>query len=73
MGGDLTADSSPLRRTPLYADKPPCVWIASHAPRMLALTGRYADGWYPTMKMTAKVLEIERQLAMRSRGSSSLQ
>jgi phthiodiolone/phenolphthiodiolone dimycocerosates ketoreductase len=40
-------------RTPLYADKPPCVWIAAHAPRMLALTGRYADGWYPTMKMTA--------------------
>jgi phthiodiolone/phenolphthiodiolone dimycocerosates ketoreductase len=40
-------------RTPLYAGKPPCVWIASHAPRMLGLTGRYADGWYPTMKMTA--------------------
>jgi phthiodiolone/phenolphthiodiolone dimycocerosates ketoreductase len=40
-------------RTPLYAGRAPCVWIASHAPRMLALTGRYADGWYPTMKMTA--------------------
>jgi phthiodiolone/phenolphthiodiolone dimycocerosates ketoreductase len=39
-------------RTPLYAGRKPCVWIASHAPRMLALTGRYADGWYPTMKMT---------------------
>ena len=22
-------------------------WIASHAPKMLALTGRYADGWWP--------------------------
>ena len=39
-------------RTPLWNDRPPCVWIASHAPKMLALTGRYADGWYPTQKMT---------------------
>ena len=39
-------------RTPLWIDRPPCVWIASHAPKMLALTGRYADGWYPTQKMT---------------------
>jgi phthiodiolone/phenolphthiodiolone dimycocerosates ketoreductase len=39
-------------RTPLWADRAPCVWVASHAPKMLALTGRYADGWYPTQKMT---------------------
>jgi phthiodiolone/phenolphthiodiolone dimycocerosates ketoreductase len=39
-------------RTPLYQGRKPCVWIAAHAPRMLGLTGRYADGWYPTMKMT---------------------
>jgi phthiodiolone/phenolphthiodiolone dimycocerosates ketoreductase len=39
-------------RTPLYDGRQPCVWVASHAPRMLSLTGRYADGWYPTQKMT---------------------
>ncbi len=37
-------------RTPLYGDRQPCVWVAAHAPRMLAVTGRYADGWYPTQK-----------------------
>lgn len=26
----------------------PEIWIAGHGPRMLALTGRYGDGWYPT-------------------------
>ncbi len=40
-------------RTPLYEGRAPCVWIAAHAPRMLQLTGRYGDGWYPTQKMTA--------------------
>lgn len=28
--------------------KPPPVWVAAHRPRMLQLTGRYADGWMPT-------------------------
>lgn len=37
-------------RTPLHDGRPPCVWVAAHAPRMLAVTGRYADGWYPTQK-----------------------
>jgi phthiodiolone/phenolphthiodiolone dimycocerosates ketoreductase len=27
----------------------PEIWIAGHGPRMLRLTGQYADGWYPTM------------------------
>ncbi|MFT4570807.1 MAG: phthiodiolone/phenolphthiodiolone dimycocerosates ketoreductase, partial [Candidatus Binatia bacterium] len=35
---------------PLYEGRPPRIWIASHAPRMLALTGRYGDGWLPTLK-----------------------
>ncbi len=26
----------------------PEIWIAGHGPRMLALTGRHGDGWYPT-------------------------
>jgi phthiodiolone/phenolphthiodiolone dimycocerosates ketoreductase len=25
----------------------PQIWIAGHGPRMLRLTGRYGDGWYP--------------------------
>ncbi len=30
----------------------PQLWVAAHGPRMLRLTGRYADGWYPTLPMT---------------------
>lgn len=41
-----------LFATPLYNGKPPAVWLAAHAPRMLGLTGRFADGWLPTIKMT---------------------
>lgn len=29
-------------------DRVPEIWVAGHGPRMLALTGRYGDGWYPT-------------------------
>ncbi len=25
----------------------PQIWVAAHGPRMLELTGRYGDGWYP--------------------------
>ena len=42
-----------LFTTPLYDGKPPPIWLAAHAPRMLGLTGRFADGWYPTIKMPA--------------------
>jgi phthiodiolone/phenolphthiodiolone dimycocerosates ketoreductase len=42
-----------LFTTPLYKGKAPAVWVAAHAPRMLGITGRFADGWYPTQKMTA--------------------
>jgi phthiodiolone/phenolphthiodiolone dimycocerosates ketoreductase len=31
-----------------YEGKSPPVWIASHGPRMLTITGKYADGWLPT-------------------------
>jgi phthiodiolone/phenolphthiodiolone dimycocerosates ketoreductase len=41
-----------LFTTPLYDGRPPSVWVAAHAPRMLGLTGRYGDGWYPTHKLT---------------------
>jgi phthiodiolone/phenolphthiodiolone dimycocerosates ketoreductase len=41
----------PLRnasfRLPPYKGTWPEIWIASHGPRMLRATGRYADGWFP--------------------------
>ena len=40
---------------PLYNGKAPRIWIASHAPRMLGLTGRFGDGWLPTWKVTGDV------------------
>ncbi len=30
----------------------PKIWVAAHGPRMLRLTGTYADGWYPAFPMT---------------------
>ncbi len=30
----------------------PQIWVAAHGPRMLGLTGRYGDGWYPTVPMS---------------------
>lgn len=41
-----------LFTTPLYKNRAPAVWVAAHAPRMLGLTGRFGDGWYPTRKLT---------------------
>lgn len=46
----------------------PQIWIAAHGPRMLRLTGRYGDGWYPTIPMKpaeyaaslAKILDAAR-------------
>lgn len=37
--------NSPPGRTPQ-------IWLAAHGPRMLELTGRYADGWLPTLPYT---------------------
>jgi phthiodiolone/phenolphthiodiolone dimycocerosates ketoreductase len=31
----------------LYNDKCPSIWIGAKGPRMLGITGRYADGWWP--------------------------
>jgi len=53
-GGELVTRDSPffpLRNAvfdlPPYRGKWPDIWIASHGPRMLRATGRYADGWFP--------------------------
>ena len=32
---------------PLYEGRPPRIFVGAHAPRMLELTGRFADGWLP--------------------------
>lgn len=53
-GGELVTRDSPffpLRNAafdlPPYRGKWPDIWVASHRPRMLRATGRYADGWFP--------------------------
>jgi phthiodiolone/phenolphthiodiolone dimycocerosates ketoreductase len=51
-----------LFTTPLYKGCAPKIWVAAHAPRMLGLTGRFGDGWYPTQKMTGD--EYRRKLTM---------
>jgi phthiodiolone/phenolphthiodiolone dimycocerosates ketoreductase len=33
--------------TECYEGKPPRIWIGANGPRMLDITGRYADGWWP--------------------------
>lgn len=55
-GGELvTRDSEffPLHNAvfdlPPYKGSRPEIWIASHGPRMLRATGRYADAWFPGM------------------------
>ncbi len=35
----------------------PEIWIAAHGPRMLRLTGVYADGWYPTLPTSPQQYE----------------
>lgn len=53
-GGELVTRDSPFFPLnnaafdlPPYRGKWPDIWIASHGPRMLRATGRYADGWLP--------------------------
>jgi phthiodiolone/phenolphthiodiolone dimycocerosates ketoreductase len=52
--GELVSRDSPyfpLRKAvfdlPPYKGRWPKIWVAAHAPRMLAACGRYADGWFP--------------------------
>lgn len=52
---------------PPYRGKWPEIWIAAHGPRMLRLTGRYADAWFPAFphrpKQYAQRLEVIRAAA----------
>ena len=51
----VTRDSPyfPLRDAvfdlPPYKGKWPEIWVAAHGPRMLKITGRYADAWVPAL------------------------
>jgi phthiodiolone/phenolphthiodiolone dimycocerosates ketoreductase len=60
-GGELVTRDSPffplhnaIFDLPPYKGKWPEVWIASHKPRMLRITGRYADAWFPAFIFDAK-------------------
>jgi phthiodiolone/phenolphthiodiolone dimycocerosates ketoreductase len=60
-GGELVTRDSPffpLRNAvfdlPPYRGKWPEIWIASHGPRMLRATGRYADAWFPALMARPK-------------------
>ncbi len=48
-------------------ERTPLLWVAAHKPRMLDLTGRYGDGWYPALPYTpqsyADSLEVIRASA----------
>jgi phthiodiolone/phenolphthiodiolone dimycocerosates ketoreductase len=59
-GGELVTRDSPffpLRNAVFdlwpYRGKWPEIWIASHGPRMLRATGRYADAWFPAAVFSA--------------------
>ena len=60
-GGELVTRDSPffplhnaIFDLPPDKGKWPEVWIAAHGPRMLRLTGRYADAWFPAFIFDAK-------------------
>jgi len=52
-------DKAPMDLT-VPADRMPQIWLGAHGPRMLELTGRYADGWYPWETLSPD--EYERRL-----------
>jgi phthiodiolone/phenolphthiodiolone dimycocerosates ketoreductase len=60
-GGELVSRDSPyfplrdaLFDLPPYRGKWPEIWIAAHGPRMLRVTGRYADAWFPAAPAAPK-------------------
>lgn len=55
----------------------PEIWVAGHGPRMLRLTGRYGDGWYPTTVVSpreyaAKLATIRAAAAEVGRDAASI-
>ncbi|OBF15108.1 photosystem I reaction center subunit VIII [Mycobacterium kubicae] len=73
-GGRLVSRDSPyfpldnaVFDLPPYRGKWPEIWIAAHGPRMLGITGRYADAWFPGFPQTpreyAERLDVVRSAA----------
>jgi phthiodiolone/phenolphthiodiolone dimycocerosates ketoreductase len=73
-GGDLVTRDSPyftlnnaVFDIPPYSGKWPEIWIAAHRPRMLRITGRYADAWFPGFPQSpadyAQKLDVVRSAA----------
>jgi phthiodiolone/phenolphthiodiolone dimycocerosates ketoreductase len=56
--------------TELYNGRCPPIWIGANGPRMLAITGRHADGWWPAGAWTpdeyAAKLKVIRESADRA-------
>ena len=55
----------------------PEIWVAGHGPRMLRLTGRYGDGWYPTtvvspQEYAAKLATVRTAAAEAGRNAASI-
>jgi phthiodiolone/phenolphthiodiolone dimycocerosates ketoreductase len=67
-GEPVDRDSAyfPLRNAvfdlPPYKGRWPQIWVAAHKPRMLSLTGRHADAWFPAFIFRPK--EYARCLAI---------
>ena len=54
FGGRFWKLNKAVMDLPAYNNEFPPIWVASHGPRMLEITGRYGDGWYPSYPMTAE-------------------
>ncbi len=52
------------------AGRTPEIWIAAHEPRMLRLTGRFGDGWFPTFTMSPAGYEEALGSIQRAAGSA---
>jgi phthiodiolone/phenolphthiodiolone dimycocerosates ketoreductase len=68
---DRDSEFFPLRKAvfdlPPYKGRFPEIWVAAHGPRMLRITGRHADAWFPAFifrpKDYARALEKVRSAA----------
>ncbi len=66
-----TMDLKPARA------KVPEIWVAGHGPRMLELTGRYGDGWYPAtvvspQEYAAKLAKVRSAAVAAGRNPASI-
>ena len=51
-GIHFTLDRAIMDLRPKRGNEPQ-IWVAAHGPRMLRITGTYADGWYPALPLDA--------------------